>query len=58
MNLAVHGIDVLFLILAAAIFLIGAIVALAVIEPRPSKWVTASVPGGLFFFVLAFLLTG
>jgi hypothetical protein len=57
-SIATHGIDTFFLIVAAIAFLIGTIVALALIEPRPAKWLSASVPFGLLFLTLAALITG
>lgn len=58
MSIATHGIDTFFVIAAAVLFLAGTVIALAVVEPRPAKWLAASVPAGLLFLALATLITG
>ena len=58
MNIATHGIDTFFVIIAILMFLGGTILALAVVEPRPAKWLAASVPAGLLFLALATLISG
>lgn len=58
MHAAVHGIDLVIMIIAALIFILGGILSAMFVEPRVMKAIWACLMIGLALFVLALAFTG
>jgi Sec-independent protein secretion pathway component TatC len=58
MHLAAHGIDAVFLVIAAILFVFGAVIALFFVNPRVMKVIYTCLLIGLCLVALAELLTG